>query len=177
MLFRSIDFRIGSKAHRCYAAGYHSIRNTNADLFVILGTSHQGNSDYFMLTKKDFETPLGCAETDRDIIDMLASGLSYDLTIDDMAHRHEHSIEFQVVLLQHYFRNRSFRILPVLVGSFHNFIHDKTMPGSDGRLSEFISKLKGIIAEMGRKAVFIASADMAHIGRKFNDKFYAEIRS
>lgn len=169
-----IDFRIGDAAHKCYAAGYHSIRQTETDLFVILGTSHQGNSDYFMLTRKDFETPVGIVETDKEIIDVLTSKLPFELTIDDMAHRHEHSIEFQVVLLQHYFKNRNFKILPVLVGSFHNFIYENTTPESDIRFKEFIQKLNDTLTEKGRKAVFIASADMAHIGRKFNDDFDAE---
>lgn len=169
-----IDFRIGPDAHKCYAAGFHAIRNTPSELYVILGTSHQGNSDYFMLTKKDFETPLGVVETDRDVIEMLSSKLTTGITIDEMAHRHEHSIEFQVVLLQHYFNNRDFKILPVLVGSFHNFINNGSMPDSDNRLTEFLSKLNDTITEKNIKAVFIASADMAHIGRKFHDDFDAE---
>jgi MEMO1 family protein len=169
-----IDFRIGEEAHRCYAAGYHAIRDTEADLFVILGTSHQVNSDFFMMTYKNFETPLGIAETDNELIDEIKSKLSFDLTIDDMAHRHEHSIEFQVVLLQHYFKDRNFRILPVLVGSFHNFIYNGTTPSADDRLNELIDIMSKSIQANGRKVVFIASADMAHIGRKFRDNFDAE---
>jgi AmmeMemoRadiSam system protein B len=169
-----IDFRIGEKAHRCYAAGYHAIRDTQADLFIILGTSHQGNSDYFMMTYKNFETPLGIANTDIDLIDEIKSQLSFELTIDDMAHRHEHSIEFQVVLLQHYFKNRNFKLLPILVGSFHNFISSGSTPQADERLTELIDIINKSIQANDRKVVFIASADMAHIGRKFHDNFDAE---
>lgn len=169
-----IDFRIGEIAHRCYAAGYHAIRDTEADLFVILGTSHQSNSDFFMMTYKNFETPLGISETDKELIDEIKSNLSFELTLDDIAHRYEHSIEFQVVLLQHYFKDRNFKLLPILVGSFHNFINDGTTPSVDTRINELIDKLRISIQAKGRKVVYIASADMAHIGRKFRDNFDAE---
>ena len=52
-------------------------------------------------TRKDFATPLGAAETDGELLDAVAARCSLDLFADEFAHRREHSIEFQVVWLQH----------------------------------------------------------------------------
>lgn len=168
-----IDFNIGVQANSTYSTAYNAIKNTDADLFVIFGTSHYGNSDLFMLTKKDFETPLGLVENDKELISFMQRDRMPRITIDDLSHRNEHSIELQAVILKHLFGKRKFKILPVLCGSFHNFIRDNTLPNSEQKFVVFIDKLKQGIESLGRKAVFIASADFAHIGRKFGDNFDA----
>jgi MEMO1 family protein len=169
-----IDFRIGIEAHRVYATGYQALQSTDADLFVILGTSHYGLSDIFMLSEKDFETPIGIANTDRAIIDDMKQEMPGNFMIDEMAHRQEHSIELQVVFLQHLFKDRDFTILPILTGSFYSYMQMKSNPVDDSRFNDFITKLHEIITKSGKKAVFIASADFAHVGRKFGDNFDAE---
>lgn len=169
-----IDFRVGNEVHKTYAAGYHSIRNTEADLYVIFGTSHYANSDFFMLTNKDFETPLGSVQTDIELINELSKYLGDDLTVDDFAHKPEHSIELQAVLLKHYFADRDFKILPVLTGSLHEYILNGEMPEHTQRYANFLDALKKSIEYLGRKAVYISSVDFAHIGRKFGDDYDAE---
>jgi AmmeMemoRadiSam system protein B len=77
------------------------------------------------------------------------------------------------VLLQHLFSEREFKILPVLTGSFINYIIDNKIPGEDERFNQFITTLKSIIEKKYSKVVYIASADLAHIGRKFDDKYDA----
>lgn len=169
-----IDFRIGPGAHKAYASGYHALRGQKPDLVVIFGTAHYGNSSHFMFTKKDYSTPLGIIKTDKELIDQLSENLSFDMKIDDLAHRMEHSIELQTVLAQHFFSDKGFKLLPVLVGSFQDYIASGKKPSDDEQFNEFVEKLRKIIEESGRKAVFIASADFSHIGRKFNDDFDAE---
>lgn len=169
-----IDFRIGKIAHETYAAGYHSIRNTEADLFVIFGTSHYAFSDFFMLSRKNFETPLGLVQNDKELIDKLSLEMPGSFVIDEFAHKPEHSIEFQVVLLQHYFKERNFKILPILVGSFHQFIAQNSLPNVNAKISSFTENLDRIIKESGRKAAYISSVDFSHIGRKFDDNYDAE---
>ncbi|TAL66867.1 MAG: AmmeMemoRadiSam system protein B [Bacteroidetes bacterium] len=169
-----IDFRIGSIAHEAYSAGYQAIRETDADLFVIFGTAHYGNSDLFMFSRKDFATPFGIVKNDTEFLDDLFKVLPYKPVIDELTHRNEHSIELQLVLLQHLFADRDFKILPILTGSFFNYINENKNPGDDVKFSQFITNLKSIIEKNNKKAVFIASADLAHIGRKFDDKFDAE---
>ena len=174
MVVPHIDFSIGKISHEAYASAYHSIKNCDADLFVIFGTSHFGNSDIFMLSEKDFKTPLGITRTDKNIINELKETLDDQLTIDELAHRYEHSIELQVVLLQYLFKNREFTILPVLTGSLQGNIISKTQPNKENKFYHFINALKNAIKNQNKKAFFIASADLAHIGRKFQDNFDAE---
>jgi AmmeMemoRadiSam system protein B len=169
-----IDFRIGNIAHETYASGYHSLRDTDADLFVIFGTAHYAFSDYFMLSRKNFETPLGTAVNDKEIIDKLSIELPGSFVVDEFAHKPEHSIEFQIVLLQHYFKGRNFKILPILVGSFYQFITQNNMPESNEKISKFTQNLDRIIRENGRKPAYISSVDFSHIGRKFDDNYDAE---
>ena len=169
-----IDFRIGTAAHKTYASGYHALRNTNPDLVVIFGTSHYGMSGLFMLTDKHFDTPLGLAVTDVEIASSLKDYENDAVVFDDFAHRNEHSIELQVVLAQHYFNNPNIAILPVLVGSFHEFVNKKELPDKDSKIELFLNTLNELIKKSGKKAVYITSVDMAHIGRKFGDEFDAE---
>ncbi len=169
-----IDFQVGNESRRNYAAAYKALEGTNPDLFVIFGTAHSGNSDYFMLTKKDFLTPLGTAETDREFIEEFEKNLGYAPTYDDMAHRPEHSAEFQVLLIQKFFKNPKVKILPILCGSFFPFVLSNSSPYDEPRISGFLKALRKTIKSQGRNAVFIASGDFAHIGRKFDDDFDAE---
>lgn len=169
-----IDFRVGASACETYSAGYRAIKDSEAELFIIFGTSHRVCSDYFMFTEKDYSTPLGVVETDKEFLSALIKELPYDIKIDELAHRFEHSIELQIPLLQKAFAGRSFKILPALVGSFHEFIQSKTIPSEDEILSQFFTGLKKVIADFGKKVAIIASVDFAHIGRKFGDNFDAE---
>jgi AmmeMemoRadiSam system protein B len=165
-----IDFQIGKEVHRTYAAAYHSLRDTDADLFVIFGTSHYAYSNYFMLSEKNYSSPLGVIETDKEVLDKLKKEYP-KLTIDEMAHRNEHSIELQAVLLQHYFKNRKIKILPVLVGSFFEFMDSGDSPAQV--VSEFMGALNKVLKDNNIKAAFISSVDFAHIGKKFGDDFDA----
>ncbi|MGB9771915.1 MAG: AmmeMemoRadiSam system protein B [Candidatus Kapaibacteriota bacterium] len=168
-----IDFAIGKPAHHVYAKAYKTIEKNNYDAFIIFGTSHYGNSDYFMFTNKDFETPFGIAETEREFIAELSSFLPLDITFDEQAHRFEHSIEFQIVLLQHTFKNPKIKVVPILVGPFHEFIYENSLPISNERINSFINGLRTKIFEKFKNPLFVASVDFTHFGRKFNDPFDA----
>ena len=167
-----IDFRVGLGALKTYAAAYHAIKDKNPELVVIFGTSHYASSDYFMFTEKDFETPFGVVETDKDIINQLKTISNGNIRFDELAHKNEHSIELQLVFLQYLFGNK-FKILPILVGSFHNFVQTDTLPKEDEHFQELIRKVKDVVIQSGKKTVYIASVDFAHIGRKFGDDFDA----
>jgi AmmeMemoRadiSam system protein B len=167
-----IDFRVGLGALKTYAAAYHAIKDKNPELVVIFGTSHYASSDYFMFTEKDFETPFGVVETDKDIINQLKTISNGNIRFDELAHKNEHSIELQLVFLQYLFGDK-FKILPILVGSFHNFVQTDTLPKDDEHFQELIRKLKDLVIQSGKKTVYIASVDFAHIGRKFGDDFDA----
>ena len=70
------------------------IEESDADLFVIFGTAHHPMSSLFSVTRKDFETPLGTVETDRQFAAALTANLAatpggreLNLAADELAHR------------------------------------------------------------------------------------------
>jgi hypothetical protein len=163
-----IDFMRGGVG---YAWAYGRLdQRTDAELFVICGTAHGGTSRPFALCAKDFETPLGPVRTDRASVEELKRRCPDLLAVDDIAHRAEHSIEFQVILLQHLFgAKRSFRILPILCGSFHEWILAGQLPSDDPGVQNVFEALREIISTQGKPVCLVAGADLAHVGARFGD--------
>lgn len=165
-----IDFTRGG---HLYAKAYRELDETNqADTYIIFGTSHYAQVDNpFILTRKSFETPLGIAETDNSFIDEIASNYNWDLFEGELAHRTEHSIEFQVAFLQHVLRKKKeYNIVPILCNSFFSLVMEGKSPVEDPRISEFLKSFSKLVKDMGEKVFIIAGVDMAHVGPKFGDK-------
>jgi hypothetical protein len=168
-----LDLSLENYSHKIYASGYNTIKETNPDLVIVFGTSHFVSSDNFMLTKKNYSTPIGEIETDIDFLNDLTNELNGEITIDEMAHRYEHSIEYPAVILKYLFKGKS-KILPILVGSFSNPLINNTSPMLDNKIKNFIEALKRTIAKSNKKIVYIASVDFSHIGKKFGNDFDAK---
>ena len=154
-----------------YAWAYRELaERSDADLFVIFGTCHAGMADPFALTAKDFETPLGAAPVDRDFVARLAAGAGQDCFASELAHRAEHSIEFQAVLLRYLFgARRDVAIVPVLTSFAHEALARGRHPEDDPRVPRFFEALATTVASSGRRVAFIAGADLAHVGPRFGD--------
>ncbi|MEO5930561.1 MAG: AmmeMemoRadiSam system protein B [Candidatus Kapaibacterium sp.] len=166
-----IDFRVGGIS---YGPAYNALRHSDADTFVIFGTSHRVNRDTFMISRLDFETPLGMMPTDREFIDHFRANLPFQLTRDETPHRREHSIEFQAVFLRHIFPDRDINIVPILTGGLHEYVEFANGTAeNDQRLNTLYGTLERTAEELGRKVCYIAGADLCHIGRKFGDDFDA----
>jgi hypothetical protein len=163
-----IDLRVGGV---CYAWAYKELaEHCDADLFLLLGTSHYGMGHLFVTTNKDYNTPLGPVRTDREFLAVLQQVYDEDLFADELLHRTEHSLEFQTLFLQYLFGGRrEFTIVPVLVSSFHAMILSQTPPVQDPRVASFLRALKETIARDGRKVCIVAGVDFAHVGQKFGD--------
>ena len=163
-----IDFMRGAAG---YAWAYQGlVERTGASVFVVLGTAHAGTSSPFAACAKDFETPLGVAQTDRDLLRELERRCPQLLAVDDIAHRAEHSIEFQVLFLQHLLGpTRSLRILPILCGSFHEWILSGRVPSGDPPVREFLDTLHDLLETRGDEICLVAGADLAHVGARFGD--------
>src|SRR6185437_15452536 len=109
-----------------YRAAYQSLPPLEQarDLtFVILGTSHYGAPDRFGLTRKNFVTPFGETQTNAELVNELEQAAPGAVLMEDYCHAVEHSIEFQVVFLQHLYGPRV-RILPILCGPFVKSIYE-----------------------------------------------------
>src|SRR5262249_12839457 len=89
---------------------------------------------------------------------------------DELAHRTEHSIEFQVVFLQYLLGGRrDFSIVPVLVGSFHDLMELGIDPIAELEVRRFVDALKAAETTCGKKVAYIGGIDLAHVGREFGD--------
>ncbi len=165
-----IDFTRGG---HLYARAYRELdESCEADTYIIFGTSHYSEVDNpFILTRKNFETPLGISKTDDDVIDKIVNTCPWDLFEGELAHRTEHSIEFQVAFLQYVLRKKKeYKIVPILCNSFLNLVQEGKSPREDKRVSLFLESLGDIIRDMGDRVFIIAGVDMAHVGPKFGDK-------
>ena len=163
-----IDFARGGA---CYGWAYKAMMEScDADLFVVLGTSHTGTRGFFALTRKDYETPFGVIPTDRSFVDRLIARCGPTLLWDEQAHRAEHSIEFQATLLQGLLgTQRAIQMVPILCLSFQPLIAARTPPRRDSTVAAFLDALREAIAASGRRCCLIASADLAHVGPRFGD--------
>lgn len=163
-----IDFHRGGPV---YTWSYRElVERSHAETFVILGVAHQYCRRRFALTYKDFETPLGVVPTDRAYVDALASIAGRDLFDDELTHRTEHSIEFQVVFLQYLLGGRrDFSIVPILVGSFHDLMEGGIDPIEDPEVRRFIEALRIVEAGRGRSVAYIGGIDLCHVGPEFGD--------
>ncbi len=165
-----IDFTRGG---HLYAKAYRELHEgCEADTYIIFGTSHYAEVDNpFILTRKSFETPLGISDTNNELIDSLVRDCNWDLFDGEIAHRTEHSIEFQVAVLQYVLREKkNYKIVPILCNSFYNLVQEGKSPLEDKRISLFLESLSNIISELGYRAFIIAGVDMAHVGPKFGDR-------
>ena len=159
-----------------YAAAYRALpKDVGERTFVILGTSHYGAPDRFGLTKKPFVTPFGATVTDARLVDRLARAAGAAAHVEDYCHAVEHSIEFQVVFLQHLFGPR-IRILPVLCGAFVAGPDAGQAPEAHPGVARFLDALGELAAREAERLFFVLGVDMAHVGRRYGDPLPAHAR-
>jgi MEMO1 family protein len=163
-----IDFQRGGSV---YTWSYKElVEKSDADTFVILGVAHQYCRQRFALTRKDFETPLGLVATDRSYVDRISLAAGREFFEDELSHRSEHSIEFQVVFLQYLLGGRrNFTIVPILCGSFHDLMERGIDPIDDPAVRRFVEALRAAEASSGKKVAYIGGIDLCHVGPEFGD--------
>lgn len=172
-----IDFHRGGPA---YAWAYKSLTESDgADLYILLGTSHCGGESPYILTLKDFDTPLGLVETDKDFVNRLQAACDENCFVDEYLHRGEHSLEFQVLFLKYAAQKRAaltgaaekpFKIVPILVSSFHSALASRTAPEKSSTVGTFLRALRKMSEQESRRVCFVAGVDLAHVGRQFGDR-------
>ena len=158
-----------------YAAAYRGLPAELGDrTFVILGTSHYGEPDRFGLTRKPFLTPFGATMTDgrptRGPARARAAGDAAH--VEDYCHAIEHSIEFQVLFLQHLY-GPSVKILPVLCGAFVEGPSAGKPPEASDTVARFVDALGNLAEREGERLFFVLGVDMTHIGRRYGDPLRA----
>lgn len=193
LIIPSVDFTRGGPA---YAWAYRALLDAKQlpPLIVLIGTDHSGQDPVVTLTRKHFATPFGPLETDVALVEQVLADATAQseelgelLLRDEFHYRAEHSLEFQALWLAYVISLRKQRgddspppkIVPLLVGSLHelvstppNKLHqlealhttqciDRLVPLLQQRLGERIAQ--------GQQVLFIASADLAHVGPRFGD--------
>lgn len=159
-----IDPDIGKNV---YAKAYEGLRGQSPEKILLLGTGHHLSESYFALTSKDFITPLGRLKTDKKEVEKLKTECPPEVIAPyDIGHKNEHSLEFQILFLQHLF-GAGFRVMPVLCGSFHRIRHRYSKPAEIPGMPGFISGLRRFLGQDEKAALIVAGVDFSHIGPKF----------
>jgi hypothetical protein len=94
--------------------------------------------------------------------------------MEDYCHAVEHSIEFQVVFLQHVW-GRDVAIVPVLCGPFAQATADGGRPEDDPGVARFLGGLRDLAAREEGRLLWVLGVDLAHVGRRYGDE--AEARA
>lgn len=164
-----IDLRKGGP---CFAHAYHALAECEpADTYVILGTGHVATEGMFVCTDKIFETPFGAVETDSDFLQRLNNDYGGELFAEEILHRTEHVIEFQLLFLQHLFgEDRDFKIVPILCSYSPMMTLPDASPQYAPRIHDFSRALKRTIEESNRRVCIVASVDLAHLGPRYGDR-------
>ncbi len=118
------------------------------DVAIILGPNHTGYGNPLSAMREGvWQTPLGNVEIDTDVADTIAAETGI-LDFDEVAHRHEHSIEVQLPFLQYVYGPR-FKFVPICF-----LMQDLQTAQEIGRaLGETLAN---------KNAVVIASSDFSH---------------
>jgi hypothetical protein len=116
---------------------------------VILGPNHHGAGAAVAVSAAEgWETPLGPVPIDTELASLVLEEV-VPASSDDVAHRHEHSLEVQVPFLRH--RRPDVRIVPVCLG-FGNFEGCRIVGEGVARA----------IRRLERPVLIVASSDMTH---------------
>jgi MEMO1 family protein len=159
-----IDLHRGWEGYgHAYGALHHS--GDVFDVYVILGTVHEGVRSPFVLTNHTFRTQFGDLRVDESAGALHRACGDWVLR-EAQAHEDEHSIEFQTVFLAHH-AARSGRPMPTIIPILCGY------PLRQGQMSveatRFLTALSRVLQEYGSRVCVVAAVDLAHMGPQFGD--------
>ena len=160
-----IDLMRGSAG---YAKAYgHLHAREPADLYVVFGTGHKGPSAPLTGLMLDWQTPLGTVTSDREFLARVQSRIGTPSDRDVLLHKDEHSIEFQVLMLQWIHGEHPFQVAGFLTGALPTAGAD---PAEEQYVREIIAAFRAAEAESSQRICYVAGADLAHLGPHFGDR-------
>ena len=173
-----IDLRAGGEiyppAFTALAAAAHAPRPI--ERYVILGVAHNGGTrpgaTFAVASDKDYATPFGELPTDRGLIADWSRRAGRDVTDQQWVHRTEHSVEFPLLFLQYIQTQADLppcEVVPVLLGGVDHYLHDGRDPLQAVEVKRDLAALREAVAAGGKRACYLLSVDLAHIGPKFGD--------
>lgn len=163
-----IDFPRGGPIYaRVWAKAKAAVNE--AELVVILGTDHNGGEGTITLTRQNYETPWGIIPTAQDVVDEVAAEAGDEVFRYELHHSVEHSVEAAIIWLHYLLDGRQCQVLPVLCGSFRQFIDRGESPSQSAHISATVETLKRVAAR--RQTLVVAAGDLAHVGPAFGDPY------
>ena len=165
-----IDLSVGFET---YSSIYQMLKYTAPSRVVLLGVGHQLGNALFSLTDKDFETPLGVTKSEHSLIHNLREAGGDSVAVNDFAHRSEHSIEFQLIFLQHLLQESSFTIIPILCGFIRSCLPEYSRSAYLEKAAPFLETLRQILRDPDKETLLVAGVDFSHIGPKFGHEMPA----
>lgn len=157
-----------------YGAIYGRLRVCDRpDRVIVLGTNHFGMGTGVVGCDKGYQTPLGVCNADVAVVDALRGALGDGLFEHRYDHEREHSIELQMMWIQHVFGQDEHGNYPTVFGAL---IHDPAVNNGqsyDGKgiaLDAFVGALKQAISDLPGRTLVVSSADLSHIGQAFGDQ-------
>ena len=65
---------------------------------------------------------------------------------------------------------KPFKIVPILVSSFHPMMVSLTPPEETPAVGSFLRTLRQLAQQEARQVCFVAGVDLAHVGKQFGDE-------
>jgi len=150
-----IDLRVG---FRSYAEAYQRFHLPAGSRVIILGVGHYLDFPFSVLTK-DMATPFGVLRNDRGGLLYLARSKNLELFPDHLAHKLEHSLEFQALFI-HYLKGQEVTALPFLIGSFHLLKQREDL---------LEGLLEGLLELLDERTYLVLGIDFCHLGLRYGD--------
>ena len=160
-----IDYARGMEVYRL---AYGALPKEGDTLFVIFGTCHKAAPKLWNIALRDIATPLGVIPGPGTVGRLIREDALLGAYVDEWPHRNEHSIELQLPVIQYLFGGERFEVLSILTGSLHEYMEDGMDPAG-GEAADLAGRLKEILKAHDGPCVFVAGADLAHIGAQFGD--------
>ncbi len=160
-----IDYARGMSVYRL---AYGSLPRADKTLFIIFGTCHKFAPRLWNIALRDIATPLGTIAGAGEVGRLIRDDALLKPYIDEWPHRNEHSIELQLPVIQYLQGGGEFEVLSILTGSLHEYMEEGMDPRR-GEAAELTGRLREILKAHDGPCVFIAGADLAHIGAQFGD--------
>jgi AmmeMemoRadiSam system protein B len=168
-----IDFERGGAVYaQVWRKAAQAVRE--AEIAILFGTDHISGEAKLTFTHQRYSTPWGVLPTANTIVDLVARELGPEVVFrDELHHRSEHSIELAVNWLHHLLGDKHCELVPVLCGSFEQFLEEEAEADEDGEISATLDILRE--ATTSQKTIVIAAGDLAHVGPAFGDPYPIDI--
>lgn len=161
-----IDYQRGGHVYaQVWASAAEAIRQ--AELVIIFGTDHNGSYGTLTLTPQNYASPLGVMPTDTEVVERLVKVLGPERAFaEELHHRDEWSIELDLVWLQYLRQEVPCPVVPILCGSFGQYMTGQANIEQENTFKNFIDVLRKEMSK--RRTVVVASGDLAHLGPAFD---------